>query len=238
MAKPAQKKIPAKKKTPAKKAVVREFEPFDPLSRPNLAASAAEALLETDPEPLGEMQPFWGIGVYAIYYTGDFGPYARLKEANENSQWRAPLYVGKAIPSGGRKGGMGLEPPRGKSLFNRLGQHAESIRSVDNLDIADFHARFLVVIDIFIPLIENLMISRFSPIWNHPVDGFGNHDPGAGRRKGMRPRWDVLHPGRHWADLCGKRPETQDSIAREVEELLAARPIPEQQMIVPPTSEE
>jgi len=217
----------------SKKTVVREFEPFDPLARPNLAASAAEALLETDPEPMEGLEPFWGAGVYAIYYTGDYAPYAWLKEANTNDQWRAPLYVGKAIPSGGRKGGMGMEPPRGKFLFNRLNQHAESVRAVENLDIADFHARFLVVIDIFIPLIENLLISRFSPIWNNPVEGFGNHDPGAGRRKGMRPRWDVLHPGRHWAELCGKRPETQEGIAREVEELLAARPMPSQRMILP-----
>lgn len=212
---------------------VREFEPFDPLSRPNLAASAAEALLETEPEALDTLQPFYGAGVYALYYTGDFKPYSWLKEANESDQWRAPLYVGKAIPSGGRKGGTGLTQPHGKYLFSRLNQHADSIRSVDNLDIADFHARFLVVIDIFIPLIENLMISRFAPIWNNPVDGFGNHDPGAGRRKGMRPRWDVLHPGRHWADLCGERPETQQGIAREVEELLAARPMPDQRMILP-----
>jgi hypothetical protein len=31
------------------------------------------------------------------------------------------------------------------------------------------------------------------------VDGFGNHDPGTGRRNMKRPRWDILHPGRSWA---------------------------------------
>ncbi|SNY91415.1 Eco29kI restriction endonuclease [Cohaesibacter sp. ES.047] len=214
-------------------SVTREFEPFDPLARTNLAASAAEALLDTAPEPLNTLVPFWGAGVYAIYYTGDFPAYSWIAKSNDNGRWLAPLYVGKAIPSGGRKGSSGLEPPRGKYLFNRLNQHAESVRAAENLNIEHFHARFLVVVDIFIPLIENLMISRFAPIWNNPVDGFGNHDPGAGRRKGMRPRWDVLHPGRRWADLCGQRPETQESIAREVEALLSARAVPDQRMIQP-----
>ena len=46
--------------------------------------------------------------------------------------------------------------------------------------------------------------------------GFGNHDPGSGRYKGLRPRWDVLHPGRAWADKCQPREETQEHIARDV----------------------
>ena len=50
------------------------------------------------------------------------------------------------------------------------------------------------------------MIARFGPVWNSIVDGFGNHDPGAGRRAGMVSRWDVLHPGRAWASsLSGAR---------------------------------
>lgn len=48
---------------------------------------------------------------------------------------------------------------------------------------------------------ESLLIGRFSPIWNTVVDGFGNHDPGSGRRNQARSRWDVLHPGRNWAEL-------------------------------------
>lgn len=41
---------------------MRTFPPFDPLARINLAASAAEALLERDPEALGTLEPFIGAG--------------------------------------------------------------------------------------------------------------------------------------------------------------------------------
>lgn len=43
------------------------------------------------------------------------------------------------------------------------------------------------------------MISRYRPVWNHVVFGFGNHDPGATRYNQARPLWDELHPGRPWA---------------------------------------
>jgi hypothetical protein len=49
---------------------------------------------------------------------------------------------------------------------------------------------------------ESLLIQRHRPVWNSVIDGFGNHDPGAGRRKGAMPSWDTLHPGRSWADKC------------------------------------
>ena len=41
-----------------------------------------------------------------------------------------------------------------------------------------------------------ISVNNDGALWNSLVDGFGNHDPGAGRYKGLRPRWDVLHPGR------------------------------------------
>lgn len=131
----------------------------------------------------------------------------------------APIYVGKAVPAGARKGG-GAGANGGKPLFNRLSEHAESIRSVGNLDIDDFACRFLVVDDIWIPLGESLLIARYSPVWNSLIDGFGNHDPGSGRYNGMRPRWDVLHTGRTWAAKCKERPESPEDIARDVETYL------------------
>jgi hypothetical protein len=54
--------------------------------------------------------------------------------------------------------------------------------------------------DIWIPLGESLLIDRLRPIWNLVIDGFGNHDPGGGRRNQMKSSWDVLHPGRSWAN--------------------------------------
>lgn len=52
--------------------------PFNPLDKKNLGASVAEAMLEQKARPLGELKPFFGVGIYAIYYTGDFPEYAPL----------------------------------------------------------------------------------------------------------------------------------------------------------------
>ena len=52
--------------------------------------------------------------------------------------------------------------------------------------------------DIWIPLGESLLIELKQPLWNVVIDGFGNHDPGAGRAFGRQSLWDTIHPGRHW----------------------------------------
>lgn len=192
--------------------------PFNPLDKRNLGASVAEGMLTSKIHPLGDLPEFKGAGIYAIYYAGSFAPYAGIAERNKDAK-TAPIYVGKAVPAGARKGG-GTGTAGGKPLFNRLSEHAESIRSVANLNIEDFTCRFLVVDDIWIPLGESLLIARYSPIWNALIDGFGNHDPGRGRHNGMRPRWDMLHPGRAWAAKCRERPETATDIARDVETYL------------------
>lgn len=192
--------------------------PFNPLDKKNLGASVAEAMLASKFHPLGDLPEFKGAGIYAIYYGGDFAPYGEIAKRNKNSK-TAPIYVGKAVPAGARKGG-GAGANGGKPLFNRLSEHAESIRAVANLDIKDFTCRFLVVDDIWIPLGESLLIARYSPVWNSLIDGFGNHDPGSGRYNGMRPRWDVLHTGRGWAAKCKERPESPEDIARDVETYL------------------
>ncbi|MDP1607407.1 MAG: Eco29kI family restriction endonuclease [Rhodocyclaceae bacterium] len=196
-----------------------EIIPFNPLDKTNLGASVADALLARPAMPLGELAEFHGAGVYALYYGGKFKPYAVLTALNAEGQ-HAPIYVGKAVPAGARKGGV-LDPKPGRVLFRRLVEHAVSIRATSNLNIADFHCRFLVVDDIWIPLGESLLIARFSPIWNSLIDGFGNHDPGSGRHAGMRPRWDVLHPGRPWAANCQERKESAKDIERDVASFLA-----------------
>jgi len=192
--------------------------PFNPLDKKNLGASVAEAMLTSRVHPLGDLPEFRGAGIYAIYYAGDFAPYAEIAKRNKDSK-NAPIYVGKAVPAGARKGG-GSGSSLGKPLFNRLAEHAESIRAIGNLSIDDFSCRFLVVDDIWIPLGESLLIARYSPVWNALIDGFGNHDPGSGRYNGMRPRWDVIHPGRAWAEKCRPRPESPEDIARDIETYL------------------
>lgn len=161
--------------------------PFNPLDKKNLGASVAEALLTKEVHQLAELSAFDGAGIYAIYYTGDFGAYAQVSRLNLNGKFMLPIYVGKAVPAGARVG-ANSEIPAGKVLYKRLKEHADSIRAAVNLNIEDFFCRFLVVDDIWIPLGESLIISRFTPVWNSLIDGFGNHNPGKGRHAGMRPR--------------------------------------------------
>ncbi|HNQ05168.1 MAG TPA: Eco29kI family restriction endonuclease [Thiobacillaceae bacterium] len=198
--------------------------PFNPLDKRHLGESVANALLTRPIKPITELQPFVGAGVYAIYYTGEFPAYRVIAERNRGGVWSLPIYVGKAVPAGSRKGGAGLGDRPGQVLYKRLREHLESIEAVQNLDSQDFGCRYLTVDDIWIPLGESLLIARFSPIWNTLVDGFGNHDPGKGRHAGLRPRWDTLHPGRSWADKLQERDETPSSIQREIKEVLAALP--------------
>lgn len=195
---------------------------FNPLDKRNLGESITRALLSQAPSPLGGVTRFDGAGIYAIYYKGTFAPYAALAEAYRRPESQTPIYIGKAVPKGARKGTIDLDAGHGTVLWARLRDHADSIAQAANLDLGDFDCRYLAVDDIWIPLGESLLISRFAPVWNALVDGFGNHDPGTGRHLGMRPRWDALHPGRAWAMRCKDRLETADQIANDVMEYLRA----------------
>lgn len=200
--------------------------PFNPLNKRHLGESVGQAMLRQPVIPLGSLEIFDGAGIYAIYYTGDFQGYEVIAKRNGKKRFTAPIYVGKAVPKGARKGGD-LEAPSGKVLFSRLNQHARSIEDASNLNIADFHCRYLIVDDIWIPLGESLLIAKFDPLWNKLIDGFGNHDPGKGRHAGLRPRWDVLHPGRPWAEKCQPRDESAEQIIREARDYLRSNPPPD-----------
>jgi hypothetical protein len=205
----------------------RDTAPFNPLDTKNLGIAVAKALLEKKGRPLANLPMFRGAGIYVIYYRGAFPSYGPVAKANTNSDDpRWPIYIGKAIPPGGRKGKFNLEATDTPAMYGRLREHAESIQLASNLNLSDFVCRFLVVQDLWIPLAEQLLIAHFAPLWNRLIDGFGNHDPGAGRYEGLRPRWDVLHPGRAWAEKCKQRAETADDIAREVEQYLANAALP------------
>ena len=173
--------------------------PFNPLDKVSLGESVAEAMLHQQVGALPP-SPFIGAGIYAIYYLGSFSLYAELVEKNRGEQYLWPIYVGKAVPAGARKGGFGLGADPGQVLYKRLAEHAASIEQAHNIDIADFRCRFLVVDDIWIPLAESLLIEMYSPLWNRKIDGFGNHDPGKGRYNQQKSAWDLIHPGRPWAD--------------------------------------
>ena len=138
-------------------------------------------------------------GVYAIYYTGQFSLYEPISLVNR-IRYDLPIYVGKAIPSGSRRGHGGKEAG---NLYRRLSEHAMSIVAAENLDVSGFHCRFVIIPhdqDAIIPPIESAIIKQYNPLWNSWVDGFGNHDPGGGRYDQARSQWDVIHPGRSWAE--------------------------------------
>ncbi len=170
---------------------------YNPLDKQNLGESVAEALLGRDLHNLPP-EPFEGAGIYAIYYAGDLDIYREIKLPRANRRGRA-IYVGKAIPQGARKAGLGLDAEPGQVLFRRLREHAKSINDANNLRLEDFRCRYLVVDDIWIPLGESLLLQKFRPFWNLVIDGFGNHPPGKGRTKQECSLWDTLHPGREWA---------------------------------------
>ena len=132
--------------------------PYNPLDKTNLGASVADALLGRKPRQLNGLKSFDGVGIYALYYRGPFPAYDRLSCLNQDNDPQAPIYIGKAIPEGGRKGGVGTSSSPSKALYRRLKEHAESIRASSNLDVADFVCRFLTVDDIWIPLGESLLI--------------------------------------------------------------------------------
>ena len=196
--------------------------PFNPLDKRNLGESVAGALLKRAVGPLPPANRFIGAGIYAIYYTGDFGAYCRVAEQNRNNKFDQPIYVGKAVPPGARKGGFGLSTAPGNALFNRLREHAKSIETT-KLKLGDFFCRFVVSDDIWIPLGEALLIERFQPLWNVLIEGFGIHTPGAGRKKQVRSKWDTLHPGRGLAADLPPNPKTSAELEQMIADFFAGK---------------
>ncbi|WP_368668611.1 Eco29kI family restriction endonuclease [Myxococcus sp. AB025B] len=144
------------------------------------------------------MPPFQGSGVYALFYIGSMPEYQALRSPDG----KRPIYVGKAVPEGARKGARNLDvesTARGP-LCSRLREHRNSINAATNLSPADFICRYIVITPVWITMSERFLIENFQPAWNVALEGFGNHAPGKGRKDTDRPLWDILHPGRKWAD--------------------------------------
>ncbi len=175
-------------------------EVFNPFDKTHLVESVSDHLLM---RPIVQLPPnkFVGAGIYAIYYAGGLSLHRKVAETVSDDEKAIPIYVGKAVPAGSRKGGYALGGDPGEVLFRRLCKHAASIGSANNLKLADFRCRYLLVEDIWIPVGESLLIEKFKPVWNIRVDGFGHDDQGKARRGQMKSAWDTLHAGGTW----GKR---------------------------------
>jgi hypothetical protein len=198
---------------------------YNPLATINLARSIQNAILEQSLRPLGDLTDARGAGVYAIYYSGDFPAYARLAHGMRSGR-EVPIYVGKAIPKGGRIGGLTRDAENGRRLGERLNIHAESIRQAVNLNIEHFYARHLVIEDVWISLGENMLIQQFRPVWNIVTAGFGNKAPGKGRQDQAMSLWDTLHPGRAHSRMLGPNKLTVDAIADRVGNFLSGQNVP------------
>jgi hypothetical protein len=195
--------------------------PFNPLDRIHLGESIRDALLKQSVHQMPPGERFEGAGIYAIYYTGEFPAYGLISAKNGGGRFELPIYVGEAVPEGSRKGGLVTSTKPTYKLHARLREHARSIEQATNLKIVDFHFRYIVVHDIWIPLGETLMIDTFAPVWNKIIDGFGIHTPG-GNRPQTTSAWDTLHSGRLFVKQVKllPNPKTQAQLIKEVQEYL------------------
>lgn len=198
-------------------------QPYNPLDKIHLGESVARALLARPVVSLPPPDVFIGAGIYALYYIGAVPFYQPITARNVNEQWALPIYVGKAVPAGARKGGFGSGDNAGEVLYRRLREHAASLQQTSELPLEDFRCRYLIVDDIWIPLGESLLIAMFSPLWNHHLDGFGNHDPGSGRTNQQRSAWDEVHPGRLWAARLKPHARSRESLIQGLQALWERR---------------
>jgi hypothetical protein len=165
---------------------------YNPLTYDNLMAGT---VLEFERRPLLQLADdisVLGPGIYCLIYAGRFAAYSEIAGSGK------PIYVGRAVPPGSRRGdAINVDAP---ALRDRLRIHARSIDQASNLDIGDFRCRYLAMEPVWITLAERFTIDHYKPVWNRCLDGFGDNNPGSGRYNGERSWWDTLHPGRAWAD--------------------------------------
>lgn len=194
---------------------------FDP-SNPAIAGRVAGiAMIAQSRKPLTNVERFYGAGVYAIYYNGNFAAYKGI------SRKEHPIYVGKADPAD-PAGKTAQE--QGDRLANRLNDHRKNIsKAVTTLRLEDFEYRALVVQTGWQGSAEDYLIHLFKPIWNSEVGicyGFGKHGDDPGTRANLRSPWDTLHPGRDWAHRDPKMKDARPSerIITEIKEHLGKFP--------------
>ena len=187
---------------------------YDPLTYDNLMAGLVMHLEKQAAERLDSVAGIEGPGIYSLFYSGSFHAYEPISCSER------PIYVGKAVPPGSRKGSQVDESI--PVLQRRIREHSRSIGQADNLEISDFSCRHLSVVPVWITLAERFLIDHYMPVWNLCLDGFGDHDPGKGRRNSQRSWWDTLHPGRIWAAGLreSKKPEDAERKVAEFFEMV------------------
>lgn len=176
----------------------------------------------TPVQPVPPVEKFEGAGVYALYYIGKMQLYKPLYLMNR-LEYKQPVYVGKAVPSGWRQ--SRISDSSTFELYKRLTDHAKSLSAANNLEVSDFLCRFMIMeggAQSIIGAVEAALIRYYKPLWNCLIDGFGNHDPGKGRYEQARSGWDLIHPGRRWAERCAPPVVAIDDLKKQVKAFFAA----------------
>ena len=167
---------------------------FDPSNPKIVGRFVSLALVAQSRLPMSNISRFYGSGVYAIYYNGNFVSYQPI------SQSETPIYVGQAAPS---ISNARTPSEQGEKLSSRLIEHFKNIsKATTSLSISDFEYRALVVQSGWETAAEDYLIHLFHPIWNSEtqlVFGLGKHGDAAITRLNKRSPWDTIHPGRIWA---------------------------------------
>lgn len=195
---------------------------FD-LTNPQIVGEVIVYKLEQQPRvDLLELARFYGSGVYALYYRGSFSAYEAITDTE------VPIYVGMKGPKV-----KNADTPRkqGIALYERITEHLNrSIAKADStLNVADFQCRYLVVQSGWEAAAEEFLIRRYLPVWNNQASvcsGLGKHGDQPKVKKAGEPAgreeksdWDILHPGRPWAQQQVSRSgATSTVIARRIEE--------------------
>lgn len=183
---------------------------FDPAEPRLIGHFVALALISQERVRLDAIEPFYGAGVYALYYTGPEGVYAPI------SGTETPIYVGKADPPVGATSVVEQET----KLYGRLNEHRKNIDKVAGIDLTDFECRALAVQSGYQAAAENHLINLFRPIWNNETKilfGLGKHGDSATTRANNKSPWDTIHPGRAWA-AGNREAKLAEDILAEVDE--------------------
>ena len=154
-------------------------------------------------EQLSAIQPFYGSGVYILYYHDGLAAYEAITKTN------CPIYVGSAGPETPNSASAKLQ---GTKLYDRMIEHLKkSLRQSRNLKADEFFCRYLVVQSGLEKSAEDFLIRRYSPVWNKEskvCSGIGKHGDKARQELSD---WDVMHGDREWAggqtSRSGKTPE-------------------------------
>ena len=164
---------------------------FD-LTNPETIGEVIVYKLEQQPkEQLSAIQPFYGSGVYILYYHDGIAAYEAITKTD------CPIYVGSAGPATPNSASPKLQ---GTKLYDRMMEHLKkSLRQSRNLTADEFFCRYLVVQSGLEKAAEDFLIRRYSPVWNKEskvCSGIGKHGDKARQELSD---WDVMHGDRDWA---------------------------------------